>query len=358
MDHSVLNDQTYEIFSKALHERASQTRTPISATVEVTMRCNLHCQHCYIPIEQRTAKQSNELNLSEFKRVFSEFTDAGTLWLLFTGGEPFLRPDFLDIYDFAKQQGFIITIFTNGTLINERIADHLAEWHPFNMEISLYGSTRGTYETITGVPGSYQRCLRGIEHLLQRGLPLELKAPLMTLNAHELKDMIQLANNLGLSFHFDPVIAARINGDTGPTALRLPPEEIIQYELNDERRASTWPEKIASYKGKNIDVPAMYTCGAGRTSFHMDAFGQLSLCLSARSPNYNLRDGQFTEAWQDFFPNVLALEYQPDFECLSCPLRMICSQCPAMGLTEMGDPQSVVPFICQLAHLRAEAFGK
>jgi hypothetical protein len=71
-----------------------------------------------------------------------------------------------------------------------------------------------------------------------------------------------------------------------------------------------------------------------------------------------LRDGQFTEAWQDFFPNVLALEYHPDFECLSCPLRMICSQCPAMGLTEMDDPQSVVPFICQLAHLRAEAFGK
>ena len=90
----------------------------------------------------------------------------------------------------------------------------------------------------------------------------------------------------------------------------------------------------------------------------MDAFGQLSLCLSARTPSYDLREGRFEEAWQEFFPFVLALEYQPDFECLGCPFRMICSQCPAIAMTEMGDPQIRVPFICQLAHLRAEAFDK
>ena len=267
MDPSILSDQTYEIFSKQLHERASQNRMPISATVEVTMRCNLHCQHCYIPLEQRKAKHPDELSLDEFKRVFSEFADAGTLWLLFTGGEPFLRPDFLDIYAVAKQFGFIITIFTNGTLINDRIVEYLAEWRPFNIEISLYGSTQQTYEKITGIPGSYQRCLQGIEGLLQNGLPLELKAPLMTLNAHELKDMKKMAANLGVGFHFDPVITAGINGDLTPTAFRLPPEEIIQYELNDEHRASTWPEKIASYKDKNIEGSSMYNCGAGAPAF-------------------------------------------------------------------------------------------
>jgi radical SAM protein with 4Fe4S-binding SPASM domain len=358
MNHSVLSDEAYGVFSKNVSDRASQDRLPLSATVEVTMRCNLRCKHCYVPCGQRLAKRANELALGEFSRIFSEFADAGVLWLLLTGGEPLLRADFLDIYDLAKQKGFIITIFTNGTLLNERIADHLAEYRPFSIEISLYGATQETYESITSVSGSFKRCMRGIELLLDRGLPLVLKAPLMTLNAHELDDMKAFSESIGVNFHFDPVISAGTNGDTSPLSYRLPAEEIVQYELQDERRAATWPEKIASYEGKKITGRNMYTCGAGRTGFHMDAFGKISLCISARDPNYDMRTGNFKEAWDDFIPKILSLAYSPGFECLDCPLRMICSQCPAMGLTELGKVDAVVPFLCQLAHLRSEVFIK
>ena len=88
-----------------------------------------------------------------------EITEAGCLWLLFTGGEIFARGEFLDIYTHAKQKGLLVTLFTNGTLINPKIADFLVHWRPFAIEITLYGRTKETYERVTGIPGSYERCM-------------------------------------------------------------------------------------------------------------------------------------------------------------------------------------------------------
>ncbi len=98
----------------------------------------------------------------------------------------------------------ILTIFTNGTLITPQIADYLAEWRPFKMEITLYGATQETYERVTGIPGSYERCRRGIDLLLERKIPLSLKTPVMTLNQHELEQMKALSVQPGGRFPFRP----------------------------------------------------------------------------------------------------------------------------------------------------------
>src|ERR1035437_1714272 len=95
-----------------------------------------------------------ELTYEEHCRILDEVAEAGCLWLLFTGGEIFARKDFLEIYTYAKKQGFLITLFTNGNLITPQIADYLVEWRPFSIEITLYGATRETYEALTGVRGS------------------------------------------------------------------------------------------------------------------------------------------------------------------------------------------------------------
>ena len=80
----------------------------------------------------------------------------------FHGRQIFARADFLDIYAYAKTKGFLITLFTNGTMVTPRIADFLAEWRPFAVEVTMYGATRVTYEALTQIPGSYDRCMRGI----------------------------------------------------------------------------------------------------------------------------------------------------------------------------------------------------
>src|SRR5258705_12720443 len=168
-----MESRPYADFSAAVHRGVLRERAPVNGAIEVTRRCPLECAHCYnnLPMGDEGAR-SRELTLAEHVRILDELAEAGCLWLLYTGGEVFARPDFLDIYSAARERGFLITVFTNGTLITPRIADFLAERPPFSIEITLYGRSRATYEALTGVPGSHQRCLRGIDLLSNRGRPL------------------------------------------------------------------------------------------------------------------------------------------------------------------------------------------
>jgi MoaA/NifB/PqqE/SkfB family radical SAM enzyme len=142
---------SYGEFSQTFHRQTAREHLPISGSIEITRRCPLTCVHCYnnLSMSDSAASQA-ELTLAEHCRILDELADAGCLWLLFTGGEIFARRDFLEIYTHAKKKGLLITLFTNGTLITPRVADYLAEWRPFAIEITLYGRTRETYERLTG----------------------------------------------------------------------------------------------------------------------------------------------------------------------------------------------------------------
>jgi len=347
----------YGEFSERLHQKTASLHIPISGSIEVTQRCNLRCTHCYIPLSTRKGPRQAELSLPEIQHILDEIKEAGCIWLLLTGGEPLLRTDFLDIYTYAKRKGFILTLFTNGTLITPRIADALSEWRPFNIEITLYGYSQATYERITGIPGSHAKCLRGIELLMERRLPLKLKTVLMTPNREELGEMQAFAKSLGVEFVFDPMLSPGLDGSLLPTQLRLSPEEIVDVEKADPGRAGRWPEHFKDIKDfKNTDRK-LYTCGAGTNSFHIDSFGRLCLCLTARQPSYDLRAGSFHQGWEEFIPQQRLLEYGEGYACGSCDLRAACAQCPALAQLEQGDPEKRVEFLCQVAHQRRDAFA-
>src|SRR5213079_972400 len=193
---------SYGEFSLGLHQRFGDKRTPVEVSLEVTRRCPLECQHCYNNLAMGDlAARNRELSKEEYASILTELADMGVIWLLFTGGEIFARKDFLEIYTMAKEKGFLITLFTNGTLITEKIADYLLEWPPFAIEITLYGRTKETYEALTQIPGSYERCLRGIKLLRERGLPLKLKSVATSINKHEISAMRQFAEEeIGVEF--------------------------------------------------------------------------------------------------------------------------------------------------------------
>jgi radical SAM protein with 4Fe4S-binding SPASM domain len=346
----------YGEFSERLHQKAASLHIPISGSIEVTQRCNLRCTHCYIPFSTRKGPQQPELSLSEIQHILDEIKEAGCMWLLLTGGEPLLRRDFPDIYTYAKRKGFILTLFTNGTLLTPRIADTLAEWRPFNIEITLYGYSQATYERITGVPGSHARCLRGIELLMERRLPLKLKTVLMTPNRDELGEMQTFAQSLGVEFHFDPIVNPVLDGSLLPTTLRLSPEEIVEVEKADPGRARRWPEQFKQSMDFKFNDRKLYSCGAGKNSFHIDSFGKLCLCMTARDPNYDLRTGSFHQGWEEFIPKQRLLEYGEGYTCGSCDLRAACAQCPALAQLEHGNPEKRVEFICEVTHKRKNAF--
>lgn len=348
---------SYGEFSQRLHDLGVNQRLPLAGSLELTERCNLRCAHCYInlPAGDRET-QKRELSFKEWARLLDEVAGEGCLWLQITGGEPLLRPDFRDLYLHAKKLGLIITLFTNGTLITPELADFLQDYPPFAVSITVYGRTKATYEAVTRTPGSYEKCLRGIDLLLARRVPLELKTMVMTLNAHEVWDLKAWAQGLGVNFYFDGEINARLDGGREPLALRLSPEEVVALDTRDGTRLQEWQRYWDNF-GEVVNTDDIFSCSAGLDCFHLDPYGQMQVCMMSRTPSYDLRRGSWREGWTEFIPSRRRQKPQGDYPCGRCALLNLCGQCPGWAGLECGDPEAPVAYLCQIAHLRAEKLG-
>lgn len=345
---------TYSQF-KALHAKIRQNGLAGNGSIEITVRCNLRCAHCYVAVPEWQDRRQ-ELTYEEITRIFDEIAEEGCLFLLLTGGEPLVRRDFADIYTCAKQKGFFITVNTNATLVTERIADLLAEWPPYHVEVTLFGAVRETYERVTGIPGSYDRCLKGIHLLHDRGVRLLLKTVAMTLNVDEVRQMAGIAEAFGVDFKVDSVINPQANGNRLPLRLRLPAEQAAAIDVADPKREKGWREFGERYQ-EPITSDELYNCGAGVNSFHIDPYGHLQLCMVSRYPSYDLRRGSFREGWREFLRNARAAKRTECSLCVDCDLRGICETCPGTAEMEHGNKQAPVDYYCQLAHARANKVG-
>lgn len=346
-----------EEFLDRLYRHADVARLPLSGSIEVTSRCNLRCVHCYIneSVTDVDALRA-ELSSQDMKNIIDQIVDEGCLWLLLTGGEPFVRDDFLNDYVYIVKKGLLVTLFTNGALITPRIADRLAEFRPLLVEITLYGHTQQTFEMVTGVPGSHYRCMRGIELLMERGINLGLKSMIVNLNKHEVWDMKAYAEDLGVEFRFDAMINARLDGDSYPLRYRIPEQEAVELDLADEQRAGGFRKFWDTRRGTPPMPESLYQCGAGKDSFHIDSRGQLGVCMMSRRPVWDLRRGPFREGWREFIPRVLEQKRTVRTRCRDCQLLGFCDQCPGWAQLESGHPETPVDYLCNLAHLRAALF--
>ena len=355
-----METQSYQDWSLSLHERVVAQRVPISGSIEVTRRCNLSCVHCYnnLPLGEQNARRA-ELPFEEHCRLLDEMAAQGCLWLLYTGGEVFVRKDFLDIYSYAKRAGFLITLFTNATLITPRVAEFLAAWTPFSVEVSLYGSTAATHDRVTTVTGSFEKTVRGVRSLMEVGLTPIMKTMVLKSNAHELWHMKRLVEeDLGLEFRFDAMINPRVDSSLAPLDLRLSPQEVVELDLKEPNRKKEWVRFCEHFKGpghRAAEGEELYACGGSHNAFAIDAYGMLSTCVLWHGEGYDLRKGNFKEGWEEFLLNVSRKKASRKTKCLTCELRSMCGMCPANGVLECGDAEEPVDFLCQVAHLRSYA---
>lgn len=273
-------------------------RFPLACQWEITCRCNLRCVMCYTDCRNRPDFLRHELATDEILRLMDEMAEAGTLEICLTGGEPLARPDFFTLYEHAIRQGFLVTLFTNGTLIHEAEADYFAELRPHRIEISLHGVTPQTFERVTLGMGSYRRCLEAIGLLLDRRLPLVLKSTALTLNRHEILAIKRYVDSLGaVSFKLGEELRPDLNGSNEPFRYALSEQEVTALNQEDtELREETCRQKTVT------PMP----CESGMHRFHIDAYGRLQLCSGNRAESYDLRRGSFREG----FFNVL-----PTFAC-------------------------------------------
>lgn len=270
-------------------------RFPLACQWEVTCRCNLHCVMCYTDCFNEPERIRQELSTAELLRIMEELAQAGCLELCLTGGEPLARPDFFQIYERAIKLGFLVTLFTNGTLITESIADRLATLPPHRVEISLHGITEATFEQVTLGRGSFQRCRQAIAWLTERRIPLTLKSTALTLNRHEIlpiKRYVETIESVG--YKLGEEIRPALDGSGAPFRFALEPEALDELHQHDTQLLREACQK---------QIPDTRPCRSGMRRFHIDAYGFLQLCSGNRAQGYDLRKGSFQEGFYGHLPS-------------------------------------------------------
>jgi radical SAM protein with 4Fe4S-binding SPASM domain len=354
---SPIEEIPFAVFQTRL--RLEERRIPIEGTFEPTFRCNLNCVHCYVnqPAGSRAARR-RELPTARILTLIDEIAEAGCLSLLFTGGEPLLRPDFPALYLHAVRRGLLVSVFTNGTLVTDRIADLFADARPERVEVTLYGMTAETSERVTRTPGSFEPCLAGIRRLTARRLPVKLKTMALAWNRHEVAAMRAFAARLGAEFTHDCQLNARVDGGANRTGeLQLTADQAVDLDRQD-------PDRLRELQGfcrrfvpetGGASAVQLFTCGAGQTAFTVDPSGMLQLCQLARRGGFDLRHGAFAEGWGRHLPRLRDRRWTTHRPCRTCSLTALCGSCPGAAELAQGDPESPIARFCEIAHRRAFA---
>ncbi len=340
----------------AMFDRAARERVPVSGSIAMTHRCHLRCLHCYLGPERYAPPEGGERDTAFWLSVIEQVAEAGCLNLLITGGEPLLRSDFAEIYALARGRGLLVTVFTNGTLVDDRIVALFDELPPEMVEITLYGASAPCYERVTGAPGSYARCLSGVDTLLGKDVVVGLKAVILTENSHEIPAMREMARARGVPFRVDAALFPDRDGRRLPLEHRIAPAEAVSIEMQDERLLA----RTAEYHRQTLGAPAgdrLFGCMAGVTGFHVDPRGTLLPCLMVSTHGFDLRRGSFREGWGGVLSSFSEQAVAPGYECHACDKRFLCGVCPAQAGMETGSVFRKAEYLCRLAEARLVAIS-
>ncbi len=340
--------------------------------IEVTARCNLDCRHCSISLPAGDkASRKQELTVDEIGRFAGEAAARGAVRCLITGGEPLLRKDFFDLYQAVLSKGLRVSISTNATLVSGEHVRFLKKFPPRDIEVTVFGATRETYERVTRTPGSFAAFKRGLDRLLGSGITVRLTAMALRSNKHELAALGDFCRAQAKdAYRFDPHLYLRFDRNEARNvfirAERLSPREIVRLERSRPEGLQAIAGACAGLgpgEAASEHVPAagrhLFHCGAGRRSFVIGPAGLLRPCLTLHHPDfiYDLRKGNLHDALGRFLPERLARETDrrefPD-KCRPCPVAALCLWCPARAHLETGELDLAAEVFCTVAEARAE----
>ncbi|MBN2804563.1 MAG: radical SAM protein [Deltaproteobacteria bacterium] len=339
--------QDFADFKTWLNKRLAKTRTPFSGTFELTPQCNFFCTHCYL---QEHKSEKAPLSTKKIMEILDQLKDSGALSISFTGGEPLLREDYKEIHKYAFKLGFWINIFTNGSLIDRKMADFLEQYPPRGVEISLYGGDEDTYQKITGRKNQFDIVINAIDQLLSRKIKVVLKSVLLTPILKSIHKMEILAKQRELKIAYDPSVTPTVENSSNPVMLRVDPSKAVEIEFSPLGAADKLREYNTMVKESDMDGDTPL-CGAGFNGYHIDYKGNLMPCVMLRAPSYSLIDHSFKDAFA-LLGNHGRPMFDEESECRECELRHLCSFCPGSIFCNESYPSNRNSFYCFIAAKR------
>ncbi len=318
-----------------LRSHANHRAIPLMTHMDLTYRCDLACVHCYL--EER---EKHELSVQEITAVLDEIAALGGLFMMFSGGDIFLRPDALDILRASCERGFHTSMITHAGHITPAIADALAEMGVALVRVSIYSASPAVHDHITRLPGSLHASLRAISLLRERGVAVEMKCPVFEDNPGAEDEIPLLAARYGCSYQLDHRIVPAM-GALPPNALDGHCHTLTRLNLDLEQKIQV--VRAAYGPGADLDAlarwgPDSFVCNAGRSAVYIDPEGNLFPCIAWEEPAGNLRHQPFTSLWEQggIFQRARNTTRASFSSCASCESQSFCEICPGKAHKETG----------------------
>ncbi len=341
---------------RTLIDRAAQARSPINGSIELTPICNMNCDMCYVRLTPAEVAQQGRLRTAdEWLNIAAKMRDAGTLFLLLTGGEPLTYPGFQQLYLGIQKLGMLLTINTNGTLIDEKWADFFAEHKPRRINITLYGPDADTYEKLCHYRDGYDKTINAIRLLRERDVPVRVGISVTPQNAPHIPKMMQTIKELDAAILVDTYMLPAVRERSLPfdQQSRLGPEQAAFIRIHALRNRLT-PEQYVQFAMESVwtvqhikpeEGPNKMRCLAGSCSFTVNWQGMMRPCVIMSQPSASILEMGFDAAWQYIRAELDKVLLSS--KCASCRLRMLCQACAASALLETGQYDGTPEYMCR-----------
>lgn len=347
-----------------LYTKAGRAGIPIGGTFELSPVCNFSCRMCYVRKTAKEVAQSPRpmLTLEQWLTIAREAREQGLLYLLLTGGEPFLWPGFWPLYEQLIDMGFLVSINTNGSLIDEAAIARLKRRPPRRINITLYGASDDTYESLCCVKGVFARVKRAIEGLQNAGIPVKLNGTMTPNNVCDLEAMVAYAKERKLILETTTYLFPPVRRDPAMTGVnqRFTPEDAARHHLrifrlqNGEERYQAYLESIrkGAIPPPGLDescvdpIDGRIRCRAGKAAFWITWDGWLTPCGMMPEPKVDAAAAPFPDAWASLVQVSRGLTLSG--VCAQCPNQQLCHACAAMAVAETGSASGIPQYLCQM----------
>ena len=322
---------------------------PVAVTIELTRRCPLSCLHCYLPETRGRAPAGRELDTAQWADILRQLARAGALYLVFTGGEPLLRPDLAELCACAKKLKFDVRVYSTGLGLTAELARGLKAAGVSAVEISFYGRA-AAHDAVTGLAGSFGCSLAAARLLKKTGLQVKMKTPLMKKNLAQAGWLKALAKREGFIISFDPVITSANDGNAAALKLRLTGARLAKAVKLYGAATKAGPGGEAAPDTSSLD----FLCGAGRNVCAVVPNGDLYPCLQLPVKLGNLTRLKFAAIWENhrWLKKWRSYGLKDLKGCADCPYMDFCSRCPGLSLLEEGDCLAPNKPACEMAKIQ------
>ena len=339
---------------RSLSRKCAALGIPVSGIFELTPRCNLRCRMCYVRLTpEEMAPLGQEQTTGQWLELARQARDSGMVFLLLTGGEPTLRPDFCELYEALAQMGLSISINTNGTLITPQIR---ALWHrlpPAQINITVYGTDRQDYADLCGNPEAFDAVVDALDWLQKEGILVHLNTTVVPTNHHKWEQLEAFAASRSLELRMTTYCFPPTRRDKG-CFQRLEPEEAGALMVKDTLYREG-PESILR-KARDLDTPLPRSCEldngepmqclAGRSQFWVTWKGEMTPCAMLTAPSVHPFRDTFDSAWNEL--KQLCQPIRLCADCVECPDRKSCMNCAAVTFAETGDFAGKPEYMCRM----------